>query len=47
MKSLETLMYDLPFCTNGIIWKFKSADTSSLGVQQFEITGLPEALDKF
>ena len=37
----------LIFCIVGLIRKSKSAETSSLGVQQFEITGLPGTLDTF
>ena len=47
MKLLETLMYDLPFHIFGLIWKSKSAETSSLGVQQFETIGLPGSIDTF
>ena len=47
MKSEETLMYDFLFRIVGLIWKSGNAETSSLGVPQFEITGLPGALDSF
>ena len=35
------------FCIVGLIRKSKMEETSSLGVELFEITGLPEALDTF
>ena len=35
------------FCIVGLIQKSKMEETSSLGVELLEITGLPEALDTF
>ena len=37
----------LTFCIFGLMRKSKSEETSSLGLQQFEITCLPGALDTF
>ena len=37
----------LTFCIVGLIRKSKIEDTSFMGVQQFEVTGLPGALDTF
>ena len=41
MKSPESLKYDRLLCITGFNWLFKNSETFSVGVPQFEITGLP------
>ena len=40
-KSPVSLIYESPSCITGLRWWSKNSETFSVGVPQFEITGLP------
>ena len=45
LKSLESLTKDQPFCIIGLRQKCKYSETFSVGVPQFDMTGLPGTLN--
>ena len=46
LKSLESLIYEVPFCIILFRWKSINSEAFSVGAPQLDIIGLPETFSK-